>query len=165
MENIKNLSEFSSRKEWENYLWKEFLKRVNDKKLELFLNNLLTNQEKRNIIRRLATISLFKKGMNYRQIGEILWLSPNTISSIKKSIGNGEYKSYFEISKKNKNNNKPNKTSKHFLQFSFSDMADGMEDIINIMDEIFDRLLNVSGNGRWKFLNPTMPSKRKKLIN
>jgi len=65
MENIKNLSEFSSRKEWENYLWKEFLKRVNDKKLELFLNNLLTNQEKRNIIRRLATISLFKKGMNF----------------------------------------------------------------------------------------------------
>jgi len=40
-----------------------------------------------------------------------------------------------------------------------------MADIINIMDEIFDRLLNVSGNGRWKFLNPTMPSKRKKLIN
>lgn len=136
MENIKNLSEFSSRKEWENYLWKEFLKRVNDKKLELFLNNLLTNQEKRNIIKRLAIISLFKKGMNYRQIGEILWLSHNTISSIKKSIGSGEYKSYFEISKRNKNNNKPDKTPKSLIQFSFSDMADGMADIINIMDEI-----------------------------
>ena len=164
MENIKNLSEFSSRKEWENYLWKEFLRIANNKKLELFLNNLLTNQEKRNIIRRLATMSLFKKGMNYRQIGEILWLSPNTISSIKKSIKDGEYKSYFEISK-NKNNNKTDKASKHFLQFSFSDMADGMADIINIMDEIFDRLPNASGKGRWKFLNPTMPRRRKKLLN
>ncbi len=165
MENIKNLSEFSSRKEWENYLWKEFSKIASNKKLELFLNNLLTNQEKRNIIRRLAIISLFKKGMNYHQISEILWLSPNTISSIKKSIGNGEYKSYFEISKKNKNNNKSDKTPKHFLQFSFSDMADGMADIINIMDEIFDRLPNASGKGRWKFLDPTMPRRRKKLIN
>ena len=135
---MKNISEFSSRKEWEDYLWKEFLKIASNKKLELFLNSLLTNQEKRNIIRRLAVISLFKKGMNYRQIGEILWLSHNTISSIKKSIKSGEYKSYFEISKKNKNN--PNEVSKKLFPMSYSDIADGLVDIINIMDEIFDKI-------------------------
>jgi len=61
---MKNINEFKSRKEWENYLWRVFLKNVEKSKLEKqlanFLNNLLSETEKKNIVRRLTVIFLLK---------------------------------------------------------------------------------------------------------
>ncbi|NCO89665.1 hypothetical protein AUJ30_01340 [Candidatus Wolfebacteria bacterium CG1_02_39_135] len=80
---MKNINEFKSRKEWENYLWRVFLKNVEKSKLEKrlanFLNNLLSETEKKNIVRRLTVIFLLKQGKTYKEIGEILWISPETI--------------------------------------------------------------------------------------
>ena len=38
------------------------------------------------ISKRLATVALIKGGKSYREIGKILWISPGTVSAIKKSI-------------------------------------------------------------------------------
>jgi uncharacterized protein YerC len=102
---MKNIDEFKSRKEWENYFWKAFVKNVeklkSEKRLANFLNNLLSKTEKKNISRRLMVIYLLKKGKTYREIGEILWISPGTISSIKKSLlDKNDYKSKHSIYRK-----------------------------------------------------------------
>jgi len=104
---MKNINEFKSRKEWENYLWRVFLKNVEKSKLEKqlanFLNNLLSETEKKNIVRRLTVIFLLKQGKTYKEIGEILWISPGTISAIKKSLLNyRNYRSKYDFYKNKK---------------------------------------------------------------
>ena len=93
---IKKIERFKSRKERENYLVEKFLETLekanSPKKISNFLNNLLSDKEKINISRRLAVIALLKEGKTYREIGEILWISPGTISVIKKTLLN--YKNY-----------------------------------------------------------------------
>ena len=49
---------------------------------------------------RAAVISGINSGKSYRQIAEELWLSPQTISSIKKALKENNYQSYRERSKK-----------------------------------------------------------------
>jgi len=95
---MKNIDKFKSRKNWEEYLWETVLEniaRLNTKKeLKSFLNSLLSEAEKKNISRRLIVFSLLKQGKTYREIGEILWISPGTIRAIKKSLFDKEnYKS------------------------------------------------------------------------
>lgn len=89
---MKEISKFKSRKEWEDYIW---LKIINDlkelkseKEIDGFLRNLLGFGERKMIIKRAVAISLIKQGKKYRDMGEILWISPSTISSIKKNIKN-----------------------------------------------------------------------------
>ena len=81
---------FNSRKEWENYIWLKFIDNIRKagekQKAEKFLNNLLTEKERKIIAKRLATLALIKEGRSYKEIGKILWISPGTISSLKKSI-------------------------------------------------------------------------------
>lgn len=104
---MKNIDEFKSRKEWEVYLWEIILKNIgkskSEEKLRNFLNNLLSETERKNIVRRLTVISLLRQGKTYREIGEILWISPGTISAIKKSLLNyTNYRSKYDFYKNRK---------------------------------------------------------------
>lgn len=87
---MKNLSEFKSRKEWKEFAWLSFLKefqKVNSKKqFKELLESVLSAKEKDLIINRLIAAALISKNKTYREIGEILWLSPNTISAIKQGL-------------------------------------------------------------------------------
>ena len=83
---------YSSRKEWERACWKK----VKTLKEPLAL---LTPNERRNLILRIATVERINEGRTYRQITEELWVSKQVISSIKKGTKEGKYQSYWERSK------------------------------------------------------------------
>lgn len=88
----KQLSEFPSRKEWEDYLWSQIVRKFSAKKTynetELLLKDLFSTHERKRMIRRAIVLSLVAQGKSYREISKIVWISPNTISSLKKSILN-----------------------------------------------------------------------------
>ena len=87
------LSRYSLRKEWENACWQKLLKSGN------LLPLLATPNERHNLIMRAAAMERINSGEKYRQIAEELWLSPQTISSIKKAVSENSYKSYRERGK------------------------------------------------------------------
>lgn len=89
-------------KNLEQQIWDSVIKKISEagdeKAIERILNGILTNQEKESIARRLAVLSLSQKGWSYQKIGELLWVSPVTISTIKKSaMGKDGYRSYYEM--------------------------------------------------------------------
>ncbi|MBI5079434.1 hypothetical protein HZB06_02065 [Candidatus Wolfebacteria bacterium] len=88
------INRYSSRKGWEDACWKNILKSNNLPRL------LVTSYERRNLIMRAAVMDGINSGKSYRQIAEQLWLSPQTICSIKKAITENNYRSYRERSKK-----------------------------------------------------------------
>lgn len=164
---MKGLSNFSSRKEWENYLWEEFVKILGKRKLEkdiyYFLNSLLTIKERTNITRRLVVISLIKKGKSYKEISEILWLSPNTISSIKKSFKNHRgYQSYFEIFKNKHSGRQSAKTLKQFSGISWNELADASIEFLEAFNKVLNTLLPpITGKRRRGCLFPPIIKNRK----
>ena len=87
------VSDYSSRKEWEKVCWNKIL---NSKKL---LEILVAPYERRNFVLRAAVVDLLGSGKSYREIGDELWLSSQTISSIKKALIEKGYKSYRERGK------------------------------------------------------------------
>lgn len=87
------LSRYSSRTEWEDVCWHKLLK--SGSSLEL----LFTSRERHNLVMRAAVINGMNLGKRYRQIAEELWLSPQTISSVKKAVSGSGYRSYRERSK------------------------------------------------------------------
>lgn len=140
-----NLTEniFESRKDWENFIWEEFariLSGLNSKEQIIeFLNSVISRKERDFIIKRLLAIQLIKQGKSYSEISKILWISPSTISALKKCINN---KTLYQ-SKKIKIKNTEGKRTKGFN-----------EDI----EEILEYWINFpfpskTGKGRWKFLN------------
>lgn len=94
---MKKPNEFKSRKEWEDFLWDKLLVELSEsktkEKIEETLKKIIGNHERRLLLRRLTAMLLLQEGLNYREIGEILWLSPNTISTIKKNT-TGERQHY-----------------------------------------------------------------------
>ncbi len=102
------ICQFKSRKEWSDAVWHKLLKDIKNPSLSVALDSLLGAYEKQIIVNRLAALSLIKDGKTYKQIGEELWLSPTTISSLKKTLANNfskEYQSQRAIkNKRNKQN-------------------------------------------------------------
>jgi len=90
---LPSLDSFSSRKNWEEECWKIILSSRES------IGNLMTAYERRNIILRVAVLNLLNSGTSYRRIAEELWLSPQTISSIKKTFKESFYRSYRERGK------------------------------------------------------------------
>ena len=88
------LDRYSSRKEWEDACWHKILKSKN------LLGLLVTFYERHNLVMRAAVMDRINSGKRYRQIAEELWLSPQTISSIKRALKENSYRSYRERSKK-----------------------------------------------------------------
>ncbi|MFH1346722.1 MAG: helix-turn-helix domain-containing protein [Spirochaetota bacterium] len=73
----------------DNYLWLKFIENVKNSKPETtakIFDSLLSVDEKEVIAKRLAAINLIRAGKSYKEIGKILWMSPSTISALKKSI-------------------------------------------------------------------------------
>jgi len=87
---MKELKEFKSRQEWEKFIWQEIIKTLSQTKsqreLSSVLSRLLSNYEKRMMIRRFIAKELNGSGKTYREIGELIWISPSTISAIKKNL-------------------------------------------------------------------------------
>lgn len=94
------LSAYSSRTEWETDCWQKILQ---SKEL---LRLLVTSHERHDLVMRAAALDRLITGKSYSQIGEELWLSPQTISSIKKSLKEKNYRSYLERSKKERKKRK-----------------------------------------------------------
>src|SRR3989338_9217386 len=101
---MKSPEQFISRKEWEEFLWDrvlDFILESKDKKdLKQKLESLFSKHERGLVLRRLTALLLLKEGLSYRKIGELLWVSSTTISTIKKSFSeNRGYSSRKERSK------------------------------------------------------------------
>ncbi|MCR4275245.1 MAG: trp operon repressor [Candidatus Wolfebacteria bacterium] len=90
---IPPIENYSSRKEWEDACWKKI------SKAEEILDLLTTSYERHNFVMRVAALKGFISGKSYRQISNDLFLSLQTISSIKKAITENHYRSYQERSK------------------------------------------------------------------
>jgi len=112
MKSIPSLNKFKSREEWGTYIWKmitkRFLEADSAQEIEKSLDMLLTVYEKKQIIKRASAISLLKQGKSYSEIGELLWLSPQTISAIRKSMrAQAGYVSNYTRNKKPEKKQKP----------------------------------------------------------
>ena len=97
---IPPIHNYSSRQEWEAVCWQKILK---SKEL---LQLLVTSHERHNLVRRAAALDRLISGKSYRKIGNELWLSPQTISGIKKAINERAYHSYLERSQKERKKRK-----------------------------------------------------------
>ena len=144
---MESFSNFKSRKEWEEFIWQKFTERLKNTKtseqLKEILESVLGSREKNFMIKRLIAIALISQNKTYREIGEIIWLSPNTISSVKKnlfrkSIYSGYKKSDIKFYKNNKK------------KISKKEWADAALDLLNLFDRI---PLPPMGKGRWRFLD------------
>ncbi|MBI4992087.1 MAG: hypothetical protein HZB99_02610 [Candidatus Harrisonbacteria bacterium] len=136
-------------KDIENLIWQklieEFFKAKSSKEIERLFNLFTTDQERETMARRMATISLIRKDVSYKEISRKLWVSPLTISAIKKSIlGNGKYKSYHRSKKENIRKPK----SGHFK----IEASSFLDDWFNHIAFMFDNMPQKNGP-RWKFLN------------
>lgn len=105
---IKKSDEFKSRKEWELFLWEELVNKLHksesEKQLSQKLQQLFSEYERSLAIKRLTALILINEGLSYAKIGELLWMSPSTISVIRKNYL-GNFKSYHGRSKSAKNPN------------------------------------------------------------
>lgn len=125
MKSIPSINKFRSREEWEQHIWKKIEEKLSgaDSTGEVgdILNLLLTAHEKRQIIKRVSAISLLGQGKSYGEIGELLWLSPQTISAIRKSMrsGAGYVSGYGKHKKLERNKKKFSKEELDQLEFSW----------------------------------------------
>ncbi|MFH1162338.1 MAG: Trp family transcriptional regulator [Candidatus Jorgensenbacteria bacterium] len=82
-----------SRKEREAQAWKQFIEDLARtslvKNIEQSLVALTTAHERAQIVKRVAALELLQQGKSYNEIGRILWLSPTTISALRKSARGG----------------------------------------------------------------------------
>ncbi|MEK7212595.1 MAG: Trp family transcriptional regulator [Patescibacteria group bacterium] len=88
------ISSYPSRKEWEAACWRR-ISRSQD-----LLELIITPHERHDLVMRTAALQRILSGKSYRQIGEELWLSSQTISVIKKALNENNYRSYHERGKK-----------------------------------------------------------------
>lgn len=82
------LGNYRSRAEWEDACWHK----ISESKEILEL--ISTSSERHDLVMRAAAINALILGKSYREIGKELWLSPQTISGIKKTLDEDSYKSY-----------------------------------------------------------------------
>jgi len=90
------IDHYSSRKEWEHSCWQKIL---NSENLKDLLELTATSYERHNLVMRVVAIERINSGKRFNEISKELWLSPQTISSIKKSISGNNYRSYRETGK------------------------------------------------------------------
>lgn len=85
---LPQIGRYRFRKEWERACWHKI--RKSGELLEL----LVTPYERHNLVLRAVAIERIQSGKKYRQIAEELWLSPQTVSTIKKAMLGNSYRSY-----------------------------------------------------------------------
>jgi len=123
---------------WSEELWENLLETISKtkskKEIKQLFEKLISKDEKNMILKRLAVIALIKSGNSYQKISEILWLSPNTISAIKKNVfeNHTSYKSYRNFYK-----DRNNKIAKGKQEVSFSEEFLRLIDLAGIIFEPF----------------------------
>lgn len=100
--NLPQRNHFSSREMWEISCWK------NITKSEMLLHLLITPHERHDLVMRAGVLEGLISGKSYREIGKELWVSPQTISGIKKATEERIYESYLERRKKKQKEEKNN---------------------------------------------------------
>lgn len=155
---MKNLDEFKSRKEWEEFVWLEFLQNLNKtKSIQQFkeiLESVLSEKEKRLIIKRIIAAFLISQGRSYREMGDILWLSHNTISAIKKGLlKKSAYRGYqYYLNQNAQLKNKLQEGKNKNKKMTMDDLAEATDDLLNWFARFFI-LIRTHGKDRWKFLD------------
>jgi uncharacterized protein YerC len=88
------IDKFKSRKELDGYVWNQLVenlaKTLSPRGTESSLTMLTTASERKQITTRAAALELLKQGKSYSEISKVLWLSPTTISAIRKSLRGGK---------------------------------------------------------------------------
>lgn len=78
------------RTEWRGFLWDNLLQKLTEtnskKQTGRILNSLFSNYEKKIVVKRLAALALIRSGIGTREIIRVLWMSPATVSALKKSL-------------------------------------------------------------------------------
>ena len=91
---LQPIADYSSRKEWEENSLQKILE---SKEL---LSILLTSYERHNLVIRAAVLQGLAVGKGHRQLSRELFVSLQTINSVKKASAENNYRSYSERSKK-----------------------------------------------------------------
>lgn len=97
---IPPLDDYSSRKEWEKAAWQKLLESKN------LLVLLITANERHRLTMRAAALKGLAAGKRQRQLSRELFLSLQTINSVKKALSENLYQSYSERSKKERKKRK-----------------------------------------------------------
>ena len=130
-------------KKLEEKAWQEFLNKlkhaISSKNSGEVLETLLSSYEKKELVRRLAVVSLLSKGKTYRKISEILGVSHQTIRAVKKCVLENSSKFYNPYRRKEKK-------IKPLPGLSFID------DLSRILSKA-PKYKYTSRGGRWRFLN------------
>ena len=90
---LPSVDRYKSRKEWEVACWKKIVKSPKH------FARLITPFERHQLVLRAAAFDCVRTGKKSSQIARELWLSPQTISSIKKAVYKNGYISYRERGK------------------------------------------------------------------
>lgn len=92
---IPPISDYPSRAGWEEACWQKI---INSKEL---LQVVISPKERHDLVMRAAAIDRLQSGKSYREISRELWLSLQTIGTVKKILDSSTdcYYSYFERSK------------------------------------------------------------------
>ncbi len=147
---MESSKDFSSRKEWEKFLWNELIQYLHKSKspdeLERKLTGLFSKHEKDLAIRRLTALVLMHDGLSYRRIGEILWISSATINMISKS----SKKSGSYLGRKNKPNRSQSLSTGEYWaeKLEKSQASSRLEDFLNSILEGY-----TNPKKRWEFYN------------
>ena len=95
--------DFKSRTLWEEAVWQIIVSYLvtirKTEEMKSLLELLLSSHERSQVIRRITAIHRIAGGHSYRTIGKELWLTNQTISSIKKAWEGKHYRSYHERGK------------------------------------------------------------------
>lgn len=118
-----------SAERWSEKLWADLISNIyragSEKEIKRLLEKLFSEDEKIMILKRLSVIALIRSGKSYQEISDILWLSPNTISTIKKNLFNNHknYKSYLAFyGEPRKYSSEKIKIKQSLLEKQFSDI-------------------------------------------
>ena len=148
---MKSPKQFSSRKEWEEFLWNralDFILESKDKKdLKQKLESLFGKYERSLALRRLTTLLLLKESLSYKDIGRLLWISSTTISTIKKSFS--ENRGY--SSRKERKRNSEKYISFKFEGFQKNKLSEFLDDLRDFLEVLLEGRNNLKK--RWKFLS------------
>jgi len=157
---MKNLSEFQTRKEWQEFIWLEFIKKLQEtksaKQLQETVEIILSAKEKDLIIKRLTAAFLISQGKKYREIGDILWISHGTISAVKKNLSKksiyhgSQY--YTAQNAKTKNDLKNKLENSRSKKITIKDMGEATADLINWLNSL-PIFIPTHGKNRWQFLD------------
>lgn len=102
---LSKVNDFATRKDWETKAWEDFIvwcASCDSATLKIIMESIMSTHERGLITRRAAAIEKIIVGTPYREIGRELWLTNQTISSIKKGLKTQSYTSNWVKAKSQK---------------------------------------------------------------